>query len=228
MEDYLSEDEQAEALKNWWRENWMWVLSGVVLGLGILGGWQFYQRQQTQRAEGASTLMTQYAAALAGKDTAKSDQLFKQIEGKYGATPYADQARLLQARTQVEAGDFDKAAATLRTVADKTKDEELAKVAKLRLARVLAQQGKYDEALTLLDPAKAGAFAAQVHEIRGDVYFAKNDVVQARASYQAALAAAGRESAGSRELLELKLQDLGDAPATPAIEAPAKKAETPK
>lgn len=215
VEDYLSEDEQAEALKSWWKENWAWVLSGIALGLVILAGWQFYQRYKTTRAEGASAALLQYAAALTNNDSAKADGLLKEIDDKYASTPYFDQAHLLQARVQVEAGNFDQAAASLRTVAAKTKDAELAKVANLRLARVLIQQGKHDEALSLLDADQAGAFAGEVRELRGDVYYAKGDTANARTEYQAALAAATGEAAGSRSLLELKLQDLG-AEAAPA------------
>ena len=78
----------------------------------------------------------------------------------------------------------------MRAVADESKDAELAQVARLRVARLLIQQGKHDEALKLLDVEKAGAFAAQVHEIRGDAQVAKGDRDSgARAEYAAALAA---------------------------------------
>jgi predicted negative regulator of RcsB-dependent stress response len=53
-------------------------------------------------------------------------------------------------------------------------------VAQTRLARVLVEQGKIDDALALLDVAKAGAFAAMVHDIRGDALAAKGDATAAR------------------------------------------------
>ena len=56
------------------------------------------------------------------------------------------------------------------------------------------------------------------------MYFAKGDIAQARTEYQAALAAATGEAARSRSLLELKLQDLGEAPA-PAAATPSEKVE---
>lgn len=221
VEDYLSEDEQAEALKSWWKENWLWILSGIALGLAILAGWQFYQRYQTNRAEGAATALQQYAAALTNNDTDKANGLLKEIDDKYASTPYHDQAHLLHARVLVEGGNFDQAANVLREVAAKGKDAELAKIAGLRLARVLTQQEKYDEALALLDVSQAGAFAGEVHELRGDVYYAKGDTSNARSEYQTALAA-DNSQASSRSLLELKLQDLGDA-VSPAAAAQDKK-----
>jgi predicted negative regulator of RcsB-dependent stress response len=100
----------------------------------------------------------------------------------------------------------------LRSVADETKHEELAWVARMRSARVLIQQGKHDDALQLLDVEKAGAFAAQIREIRGDAQVAKGNPTAARAEYAAALAenidgAADRMI--DRNVLEMKLQDVG-------------------
>jgi predicted negative regulator of RcsB-dependent stress response len=84
---------------------------------------------------------------------------------------------------------------------------------------VLIQQEHYDDALKLLDVAKAGAFEAQVHEARGDAFLAKADQAQARKEYQAALAAVGDAGEG-RRLLDLKLQDLQIQPAATAQAKP--------
>jgi predicted negative regulator of RcsB-dependent stress response len=214
MVDYLSDDEQAEALKSWIRQNWSYVLLGVALGLALLAGWRYYQSYATDRGEAAAELFREYVNAFDAHDQAKLDGLFKQLDSKYATSPYADQVRLLQAQTHVGAGEFDKAAADLRAVADNSKDDELAKVAKLRLARVLIQQGHHDDALKLLDAAQAGAFEAQVREIKGDALLAKGDPAQARKEYQAALAVG--DAGEGRRLLELKLQDLEIEPAAAA------------
>ncbi len=207
VDEYLTDDEQAEALKTWWRENWAWVLSGVVIGLCLLAGWQYYQRYKITRAETASQTLDQFAAAQVS-DKTKADSLFKELTVKYSATPYAMQAQLLQAQNAVENNDFARAETALRIVMDDSKDPELAQIAKLRLARVLIEQGKTDDALALLDVAKAGAFAAEAHEIRGDALYAKKDEAGARKEYESALAAF-QTSGTDVSLLELKLQDLG-------------------
>jgi predicted negative regulator of RcsB-dependent stress response len=96
---------------------------------------------------------------------------------------------------------------------DESKDTELRHIARLRLARLLIDQGKPDDALkTLAD--EPGAFAARYHEVRGDAFFAKKDLKQAQSEYQAALE---KDQAGSVDstLLTLKLADLG-LPASPA------------
>jgi predicted negative regulator of RcsB-dependent stress response len=119
---------------------------------------------------------------------------------------------MLLAKKHVDEGKYDEALPLLQAVIKDSEDKELAWVARTRAARVLIQQGKHDDALKLLNPDKAGAFAAQVREIRGDALVAKGNVDGARAEYAAALAAnidgvAGR--LGSRSVLELKLQEVG-------------------
>jgi predicted negative regulator of RcsB-dependent stress response len=122
---------------------------------------------------------------------------------------------LIAARTQVEANELDKAAASLRFVMDNAHDEETRMVARLRLARVLSAQAKHDEALGLLTVEQGGEFTARLADVRGDVLFAKGDRDGALREY---LAARTGDVKGSLdvELLDLKIRDLGGTPpATP-------------
>ena len=208
VDDYLSDREQEEALKNWWRENWSWIFGGVVLGLALLGGWRYWQSHTTKRAEEAAAVFAEYQAA--GSNAEAAQAAFERLVSDHKRSPYTLQARLLEAKSSVESGEFDEAAAQLRAVVGDSKDDELAHVARLRLARVLIQQGKHDEAVGLLKPEKAGAFAAQAHEVRGDALFAKGELEGARAEYAAALAA-NADATTDRTLLEMKLQQTSDA-----------------
>jgi predicted negative regulator of RcsB-dependent stress response len=222
VDDYSSDREQEEALLNWWRENRSWIFGGIVLGLALLFGWRWWQSHTTKQAEQASVLYQEYQSASA--DAEKSKAAFDRLVEAHPRSAYTIQARLVKAKQHVEAGTYDDAVAELRQVVDQAKDDELAQIARQRLARVLIQQGKHDEAIALLDPKDAGAFAAQVREIRGDAFVAKGDTEAARAEYAAALApnetGESAEAQIDRTLLELKLQQVGgtapqSTPATP-------------
>lgn len=205
-DDYLSDREQEEALRLWWRENWPWIIGGIVLGLALLGGWRYWQTHRAERAEQAGALYREFQNA--GDDAEKAESALDRLISEYGSSPYTVQARLLDAKAHVDAGRYDEAAAQLRAVVEGTDDEELAQIARLRLARVLIQQEQYDEAVGLLDPEAAGAFTAQVREIRGDAMFEKGDRDAARAEYAAALAA-NADAQVDRSMLEMKLQQTG-------------------
>jgi predicted negative regulator of RcsB-dependent stress response len=115
----------------------------------------------------------------------------------------------------VEANELDKAVVGLKFVMDNTADEELKLIARLRLARVQAAQGKYDDALATLKVEAGNEFAPRIADTRGDVLLAKGDRDGALREYLAARAtpADGRVDF---DLLDLKIRDLGGTPpATP-------------
>jgi predicted negative regulator of RcsB-dependent stress response len=218
-DDYLSDREQEEALRTWWRDNWRWIFGGIVLGVALLVGYFQFKDHRERQGIAAAEQYAQVRAAVQRNDLEAAQAALAPIEADHDSSVYANQARLLVAKLQADAGNFDEAAALLREVADKSKDEEMAAVAKLRLARVLIHQGKHDDAIALLNVQKLGAFAAVAREIRGDANVAKGDAAAARAEYAAALAADDAQI--DRSMLELKLQEAGGSRTAAAADANA-------
>lgn len=215
VEDYLTDRDQEEALRNWWRENWKWILAGVALGLGLLAGYTYFQKYRGAQADHAAKVYADFQKALAGNDDAQAGKLLDSLAGEHASSAYTQQGRLLLAKRHAEAARFDQAIQQLRQVVDNSRDEDLGHIAQLRLARLLIQTGKHDDALKELNVEKAGAFAAQVREIRGDALLAKGDAQGARAEYAAALAGDTKGQI-DRATVELKLRDVGgDVPAAP-------------
>jgi predicted negative regulator of RcsB-dependent stress response len=217
----LTDNEREEQLRRWWSDNWAWIIGGVALGLAVLGGWQYWQRHQLQSAEHDEASYRAVIEALGRNQREEAAKQASDLRERRPASPYADQSDLALARAAVELNDLDEAARLLKGVADRSKDSELRLVAQTRLARVLIAQGKHDEALALLEPAKAGAFAGLVHDIRGDALSAKGDASGARAEYDAALTAAGPDSGVDREYLELKRDAVAAPAATVGAATPA-------
>ncbi|HEY6640576.1 YfgM family protein [Povalibacter sp.] len=217
VDELLSDNEREEALREWWRDNWAWILGGIVLGVALLFGWNHWGKHRQGQAESAALLYRDVETALMSRDVARAEEALAALTGKFDSSSYAAQGRLAVAKLQFEAGKYAEAEALLRKVADGAKDDELADVAQLRLARLLVQQGKNDDAIKLLEPLTAGGFGALAREIRGDALFAKGDKEGARAEYAAALANA--DAPIDRQLVELKLQDVGGVvPAASAVQ----------
>lgn len=224
VDEYLTDRDQEEALRNWWRENWSWILGGIVLGLALLGGWQYLKARKSDTAEQAAKLYADFRGALDSNELDAANRALATLAADYDKSPYTQQSRLLLAKKHVDGGKIDEALPLLQAVADTSVDDELSWVARLRVARLLVQQGKHDDALKLLDVEKAGAFAAQVREIRGDAQVAKGDRDAARAEYAAALADNIEGQADrtlDRSMLEMKLQDVGGDKTETAAPSPA-------
>ena len=218
MED-LTDNEREEQLRRWWSENWLWIVGGVALGLALLWGWQYWQQRQMQQAQAEEAAYTAVLDLLGAQKFDEAVAKGKALRGEHPSSPYADQADMALARGAVESRKPEAAVPHLKTVIDGSNDEELRGIARSRLARVLIEQGKFDDAVAALDVAKAGSFAALYHEIRGDAFAGKGDAKAARVEYDAALAAAKDGSQIDVAYVELKRDAL---PAAPAAEAPAK------
>jgi predicted negative regulator of RcsB-dependent stress response len=211
-EEYLTDDEQLEAVKRLTVEYAPWLIGGVLVGAAVFFGIRYFQSYTNERAYKAAAQFSAMTAALQTNDRAKSRQIADALTKDYPSSPYSDQAQLTLARLDVDDGKLDHAIAPLTRVMNGSKDTQLRQIARLRLARILTDQGKSDEAIkTLADPIPAG-FAARYHEVRGDAYYAKKDIPNAVTEYQAALGAADAGGINS-SLLELKIQDLGATPA---------------
>jgi len=217
VEEYLSERQQIDWLRATLRENAPWALASVAITVGLFVG---YQQWQGYRERQSATAGQKYEAtldALGRGDADGAARIVKELRDSYGRTPYSDLAALALARLDVEAGKLADAAGLLETVMKSTRDEDLATVARLRLARVERAQGKGDAALATLAGAPAGTASPAFADIRGDVLFDKGDKAGALAAWKEALAA--KSGGVDRELVELKIAAL-ESPAPPAA-APA-------
>jgi predicted negative regulator of RcsB-dependent stress response len=203
IDDLLDEHEQGERVRGWLRENGGGLLTGVLLGLALILGGQWWQQQRAHKRMQAGD---DYQAAVDALQAGKTDV----AKARIAALPdgaYRTLGALALAGSQVEAGKRDDAIATLRAV--KADDPELAGVVRQRLARLLVDAGKPKDAITLLGSAQGEPLAAV---IRGDAYVAMGQLADARTAYGQALAGL---AVGSplRNLVELKLTDAGGTPA---------------
>ena len=222
MDDYLSEKEQWEAVKTWFRENGLWIIAGVAVGGAGIGGYQWWNAHIDKVNGEASGKYEQLVTDLGRNDESGALTLLGELERDYSSTPYIDQARLAFARVYVESNRLDKAASVLEAVSQHSKDKQLALLARLRLARVQISQQKPDDALATLNGVDPGAFAAQFHEVRGDADLAKGDKGGALSEYRVAKTM-DPGGGGGNSLLDLKISDL----MAEAAPAPAAAAKTP-
>lgn len=230
MDEYLTEKEQWDRVTAWLRENGLWIVAGVIVGAAGIGGWQWWTAHVDKIDADASEKYEQLQADLGKGDQTGALILMSDLERDYGSTPYVDQGRLALARSYVDSKEFDKAATTLKSVIDHSKDKQLALVARVRLARVQIAQQKPDDALASLDGVDPGAFGALFHEVRGDAEFAKGNKAAALTEYRAAKTAdigAAGGGGGDSALLDLKIADLTAAAAPGTAGAPAQSSVTP-
>lgn len=206
MATHLDDEEQLEQLKTWWKENWIALAGGLVIGFGAIGGWEGYKNWRDARNASASQMYEELKKNLDAAKAEDAESIVVRLKTDFASTPYASAAALRVAHAEVEQGKLDAAAANLAWVVAHADDDGLVQLARLRQARVLFAQDKHDEALALLKN-EPGSFASLYEELRGDIQLAKGDRGAARSAYERALASA-ETGATNKTLLQQKLDDL--------------------
>ncbi|MDQ2693980.1 MAG: tetratricopeptide repeat protein [Pseudomonadota bacterium] len=203
---HQSEEEQVEALKKWWQANASAIITGLVLGVAVIVGWQWWTGNRTQHAEQASLHYDALSVALATDNAAEARRHGQTLVDDYDDTPYAVLAALGLARLAADGGDNAAAIRHLEWVEAHAGQPPVQDIARLRLARLLLAEGRLDDAAGKLDKVQGGGFTAELEELKGDIYLARNQPDKARESWRIAQLAAGPE--GGSPLLALKLDNL--------------------
>ena len=202
-----TEDEQVEQIKAWFKQNGLSMVLGVVIGVGGIGGYRYWQYFQETTAEQASAQFTKMVDAINSADDDSLETYANKLIEEYSSTEYALMAHLALAKQHVKDGEYELAEASLQQVIASAAQEPLAYLARTRLATVQLQKEQFDQALTTLSIDFPGEFAASVDELRGDIYATQGNASEAANAYRNALKADPGPANG--EFVQQKLDDLG-------------------
>lgn len=215
MSIYDSDTEQLDTLKRWWKANGRAVLVGLALGLFGVLAWTYWRSYTATQAEEASWRYGQLVALIEAQDYAQAERHGSRLIEEFPESGYAELASLLLAQAAVQAKDLELAKRHLQWAMEHAEGLEIARVARLRLARLLLHEHAYAEAMALIDGIEADSFVAPYEEVRGDLLTAQGNREAARAAYQKALAALPPFGT-NRERLQMKIDDLGTLQYPPA------------
>ncbi len=200
---YLTDEEKADRIKQWWSDNGAAIIGGLAIGIAGLFGWNWWTDRQADRTEAASELYTMVLSHVDAGQYAQATALATELAEKGRRTPYASMGWALMADVAVRQGDPERAIHALEQARETARDKGYRQVITLRLARHLVAAERLDEAEGALAEVTSEAFAGLRAELRGDIARARGDREQARRHYEEALAA-GHDT----EFLRLKLDAL--------------------
>lgn len=196
-----TEDEQAEQIKKWLRENGPQIIAGIVLGLSAIWGFDYYKNYQFDQSIEART---HYLSIKGNTDNA--EQILRTLQNSHADSAYTQQAILMMAKHETDRGNYQEA---LNYLLPLTSHEQalIAHSAKLRAANVYLQIQDYDQALSLLTDTSNTTFNALYNNTKGDIYLEKGDITAAKKHYQLALDQLPTSS-DFNNLIRIKLNDL--------------------
>jgi len=206
----LQEQEQLDAIKQWWARYGSAITglaAAVLLAIAGWRGWQWYEDDHANRAMAYFEALETAARENDDESLARVKAAAQTLRSDYPTTLYATRGALIAAQALADKQDYDAARTQLQWVVT-SGDAALAPLARLRLAAVLLDEKRYDEALAqLTDPPPA--FATLYADRRGDVLAAQGLRDEARALWEtvhASLVADGQSQLAA--IVQLKIDAL--------------------
>jgi predicted negative regulator of RcsB-dependent stress response len=205
----FEEQERLAELKGWWEDNRWYVIGAIVAAILAFAAYQGWKAWNQRKADDAAAMYRPVAEAAKSNDPKKIAEVAKPVIDKHPGSFYASEAALLLAKTAFDANNLPEAQKQLEWVLSKGVEEHRG-VARQRLAAVLLEQKKYDEALKVLDATKDPAFTALAADMRGDIMLTQGRLDEARAAYKLAVDKAEPRNP-VKQIAQTKLDALGGA-----------------
>lgn len=204
MESYSNENDQVTALKDFFVNNGKAIAAGLIIGIGAIVGWNYWQSHQSNKLQDAAQ---SYATATANiRTTDKANiELVSQFAADNNNT-YGSFAGMDLAQYAIEKNDLPSAEKALSEALTKTKNEDLKDLINSRLARIQIAQKNADGALITAELIKGTGWAAVAQDIRGDALLQKGDIAGAREAYSKGISSQGSDTVKS--FMTFKLDNL--------------------
>jgi len=204
----MTEQEQIQQIKNWIKQYGVTILLGIVLAFAISSGWHYWQNYKNKVLLHASAVYDEMINLRAQSKTSDADVQAQKLIRNYPKTPYASMAAFMLARDAVIKKNDPEAINQLTWVMDHSKDASLRQIARLRVARILINEKKSNNApLELLKTVDDDNFMGLIDEVRGDAYLAMNNLSAAKAAYEHALKELPNAEV-TRPILQMKLDNI--------------------
>lgn len=204
MEVYTNENDQIDAVKRFFVDNGIALIIGLVIGIGAILGWSYWQSHKTNVLQESAQKFENISAQL-HSGSAQGIEAAQKFAAETNDV-YSAMIGLEIAQVSVGKGELANAEKALTDALTKAKTEDMQDLINLRLARVQLAQGNADAALSSIANIKAKSWQAAAQDIRGDALLHKGDNAGAKAAYTQGLESEGSQSL--RSLLTLKLNNV--------------------
>ena len=210
MDEFLSEKEQIQYIREWWQENRSYILTALIIVIGGITGNNAWKSSIIEKQLSASSLYESLAVEISENNLEAGEMIADQISEDYSDTVYYEKAKLAMAYFYMSQSRDEDAANSLRSILSKSSDSELSLIAEMRLAKIMLYQKKYQEVIDMLKGNTGHAFETKYSELLGDAYFGLEEFDKAEFAYMAALQNTNQAQIIDASLIQMKINDLPD------------------
>lgn len=187
MELEKTDQEQVEELQKWWHENRLALITGLVVGIGALVGWEQWQKSQIDSSMNASSVYDEVKRAVDAGNAERADVALGRLQKEHSGSSYVVDALATRAALAAKDNKWTEAVSLIQQALDSGPEPAMAGLLKLRLARAYWGAEQTDKAIAVLDSDIPETYAASAYELRGDIEMARGNTDAARTAWEQAL-----------------------------------------
>lgn len=220
MAEYLSEQDQVDLIKKFWKNYGNWVFAIFIIIAFAWSGYRYWQHREEAEKYAASDLYMSLVDSASKGDQVNLSAKAHYLMENYSGSVYAGLGALILASSDVSQQNYLSAEKDLEWVLAHQKNNiDLQSMARVRLARIDLQLGEPQDAIARLTPVDP-AYAISFEITLGDAYALLGETQQAKSAYQAALQAVdssgqtqsqnptGQDKQQIKSLVQIKLDSL--------------------
>ena len=184
----IDDQEKIDAIKAWFREYGMYVVTILALGIFGSGGVFFWFDFQNDRSHEAADKMYDVSDAIKAGDISVARNKFLVLTEEYPNSFHTALASIRMAKLEHRQGNPERAVELLEIAIDGDISENLKILIKLRLAELMLDQKSFGRASEVLNGLEEfPAYASIVSDLKGDLYHSQGKISEAEASLSKAL-----------------------------------------
>ncbi|KTD75054.1 YfgM family protein [Legionella waltersii] len=207
MSVYMTEEEQLDQIKKWWRRYGNMITMTLSVILLCIAGYRYWNWHQDKIKQQASATYENMMVALSNKNIKSVRAYAGDLIKNYNNTIYSDVAHMTMAKVYVDKSKLPEAIHELQIVATNSKMTPLKQIAKIRIARLMAGEKSYTNALNELSVVDDPIYLPVINELKGDIYSAKGQYQEAISAYREAINEVRTNGMGNL-FLEMKTNEL--------------------
>ena len=176
-----TDEETVELIREWLQQYGLTIIIGLVIGLGAIGGYRYWQNSQETQSANESTQLDTLLQALEKNDLKAAAAPYDRLRKAGG--DISALASLNMAAAYQKAGQKEEALTALKLAAA-SPDKLVAQSALWQQAQYQIDNNEYDAALQTVDGLKDSAYAAQAAALQGIILEKQNKLPEALQALQ--------------------------------------------
>lgn len=182
-----TDEEREELVKQWIGDYWLVIVAAVVLAIVALYGLDYYKQSKRDALDVSALQLQTVNQAISDNQLAEAEEQTRVLQADEKESSFASLASLALAKKYFDDKAYNKAIEQYDWLISNAGDVAMRDIARLRKARVQANNNQSTEALSILSSLEGTTSSIEVALLKGDILLADKQFDKAIAAYEAVM-----------------------------------------